>query len=114
LRLDKMEYKCDDCGHEWNLHLGILGLARCPEISCRSLNVWPKKLPELVANAMQLPGGINDSTPVQDLVNAANAVGLNDLLSLGAREFRRVCRKVVKEAEATKKRKEGRRIAVER
>jgi hypothetical protein len=92
-----MEYKCHNCGHEWDLHLGILGIARCPD--CRSYDVWPEKFPQWVSKAMQLPRGINDNTPVNDLVNAAKAVGLNDLLLLGCREFRRVVRGVIKEAE---------------
>jgi len=93
-----MDYKCHDCGHEWDLHLGILGIARCPEISCRSYNVWPEKLPQIVSQLLPL-GIINDNTPVQDVVTAASAVGVDNLLLLGAREFRRVVRKVIKECE---------------
>lgn len=103
IEVRKMEYECWNCGHVWDLHLGILDLPRCPNFlkpenkPCRSYNVWPRRLPQIIEKAKEF--GISDNTPVKDFVNAAAAVGVDSLLLLGCREFRRVQRKVIREVE---------------
>ena len=44
--------------------------------------------------------GINDNTPIQDIINGFKAVRIEEsLLALGLQEFRRVITRVVREVE---------------
>jgi hypothetical protein len=93
-----MEYICLDCGYRWTIRKFelMLNYRACPK--CRGYDTVPASFEKMVEVAERL--GINDNTPLIDILNAFQAVwGHESLLELGFREFRRVMRRVIKEVE---------------
>lgn len=91
-----MRYICLDCGREWDTV--AFGYRRCVYSNCRSYDTAPASFWDMVENARSL--GINDNTPILDLISAFKAVrSEQSILTLGFREFRRVVKRVIKEVE---------------
>jgi len=105
-----MEYMCLDCGYSWQIAKFDLrlGYRRCPR--CRSYNTVPSSFWEIVELAERM--GINENTPIIDIITSFQAVRrIEGVLKLGIREFQRIMRKVIEEAE--RRRKERSDLSVE-
>jgi len=100
-----MEYMCLECDHHWDALEVPSGYRQCPNPECRGSDVAPASFWNMVEEGRKR--GISHNTRFLDIVNAFQAVwGKESLLSLGAVEFWRVIKRVIKEVENPRYRRE--------